>query len=747
MAMVSSIMEAKALKTGDVVHIVDWLIMIVPLIICGYIAIYSRKFVKSVADFMAGGRNAGRFLISAARSEQNGGAVVFVAIFQAFYASGFCMNWWWNISVPVALLVMTTGYVIYRYRETRAMTLGQFFEMRYSRRFRLVTGILGFFAGIVNFGIIPVVGAKCMVYLLQLPAEFQVFSLTVPTHLVLMAIFLSLCVLTTTTGGQISVLLTDCAEGMFSQLFYTLIGLVALIRCFDWGATQAMLLDTAPGKSLVNPFDAFGIADFNIWFVIMATISGNFYRTIAWQNSHAFNSSGASPHESRMGNVLGLWRAFAVTTMVTLLAVCAMTYLHNPQGHAAVQTVLDGIKDTATQDQMRMPTAISQLLPMGINGMLLAVCLMGIISGDGIHLHSWGSILIQDVIMPFRRKPLTPRQHLLLLRLSIVGVALWAFVFGALFPQTKYVQFWWAVTEAIFIGGAGVAVVGGLYWSRGAVAGAWTGLFTGSTLAVTGILADLYCRCGLEEGQEWIMWGMKLSEKNGFILNGVQVSFFSGMVACLAYGVVSWLTCKHPHNMDRLLHRGQYAVEGYGAPSAAPADTASLAATGQETPAAALTFATATTSANTPSATVKRAPWLHRLVGINDQFSRMDRWTTLGIFWWSMLLFAVFTIGSVGYLLLRQSGHDKDYNIYWAYYSLIAGIYLPLLIGAATTIWFTIGCWHDMRVFFKRLRDEKVDIRDDGAVRDDPSAADLAAAEIAAMQAAAAEPVSESAKP
>ena len=36
-------------------HLIDWLIMIIPLAICATIAIYSRKFVRSVADFMAGG--------------------------------------------------------------------------------------------------------------------------------------------------------------------------------------------------------------------------------------------------------------------------------------------------------------------------------------------------------------------------------------------------------------------------------------------------------------------------------------------------------------------------------------------------------------------------------------------------------------------------------------------------------------------------------------------------------------------
>src|SRR5438128_1123638 len=98
-------------------HLVDWLIMILPLVICGSIAVYSQRFVRSVADFMAGGRNAGRFLLCTARSEQGAGAVVFVAIFQGFAVSGFTLRWWQQISVPISLLIAITGFVIYRYRQ------------------------------------------------------------------------------------------------------------------------------------------------------------------------------------------------------------------------------------------------------------------------------------------------------------------------------------------------------------------------------------------------------------------------------------------------------------------------------------------------------------------------------------------------------------------------------------------------------------------------------------------------------
>lgn len=60
-------------------------------------------------------------------------------------------------SDPVGIIVALSGFVTYRFRQTRAMTLAQFFELRYSRKFRLFAGMLGFFAGIMNFGIIPAV--------------------------------------------------------------------------------------------------------------------------------------------------------------------------------------------------------------------------------------------------------------------------------------------------------------------------------------------------------------------------------------------------------------------------------------------------------------------------------------------------------------------------------------------------------------------------------------------------------------
>ena len=505
-----------------------------------------------------------------------------------------------------------------------------------------------------------------MVNFLGLPQDLLILGWQVPTYLLLMALFLTICVVMTTFGGQIAVLLTDCAEGMFTQIFYSVIAITLVFFFFNWVETRAVLLDTAPGKSLVNPFDSFSLKDFNIWFVLMG-IFVSAYSTMAWQNSHAFNASGSSPHEARMGMILGRWRGFAGSVMITLLAVCALTYLHSAAGSAVVQADLSKITDPSTVNQMRIPVALSHMLPVGLKGMLLSICLMGIIAGDGIHLHSWSSIFIQDVVVPMRKEPFSLKQHLLLLRLSIVGVAVFVFIFGAIFPQTEYVTIWFQITMAVFTGGAGAAIIGGLYWKRGTAAGAWVGFLTGSGLSVGGIITRIYFQKVL--GYE-------------FILNGMQIGFIACLAAVTSYIIVSLLTCKNPHNMDKLLHRGAYAVEPEG---------------------------------DVDDLIPAKINWFNRLWGIDDQFSRSDRWITLGIFWWSITWFLVFVAGSVAYLIHPWSSGA------WADFWFVQAICMPLAIGVATTVWFTIGCFHDLRIFFRRLHEEKIDLHDDGVVenRDD----------------------------
>src|SRR5205809_2154875 len=109
---------------------VDWILVIAPLIVVLGFAVYTKRYVKSVADFLSGGRCAGRYLLANARGESDAGLANTISKFEIFLVSGFVLSFWERISYPLFLLVSISGFVIYRFRETRALTLAQFLEMR-----------------------------------------------------------------------------------------------------------------------------------------------------------------------------------------------------------------------------------------------------------------------------------------------------------------------------------------------------------------------------------------------------------------------------------------------------------------------------------------------------------------------------------------------------------------------------------------------------------------------------------------
>ncbi|MDF3058243.1 MAG: sodium:proline symporter, partial [Rariglobus sp.] len=590
-------------------YLLDWLIIVIPLIIIAVVGVITQRQMKSVAHFVSGGRVGGRYLLAVARGEMQAGAVVFVAAWEVFAQSGFVPSWWNWITSPIGLIVAIFGFVIYRFRETRAMTLAQFFEMRYSRNFRSFTGILGFVAGAINFGIIPAVGSRFMVYFLQLPPEIVIGSWSLPTYIPLMGLFLTISLSLTISGGLITLMVTDCIEGIFSQLMYLVI-IVGVLCTVGWSQMSTVLGGRPEGHSMVNPFDAWLVQDFNLWYVLMGVFVHT-YGTMAWQNSSAYNSAGATPHEARMAGLLGRWRESGKQVVVVLLAAGALTYLSHPdfaQASVEAKSSIAEIAQPQIQKQMTIPVALSHMLPIGVKGALCAVLLMGIFGGDSTHLHSWGGILAQDIVLPRLKKVPTPEQHIKLLRRCITGVAVFAFVFGSLFRQTEYIVMWWSVTTAVYVGGAGAAIIGGLYWKKGTTAGAWAAVISGSVLSGGGILA--YKLLGHSFASDGVRSLCGLFGFEGvvpvFTVNGMQISFFATLVAITLYVSVSLATCRKDYPINKMLHRDELPVD-----------------------------------ANGNAITLKKKWSFARIIGVNENFTRGDKWITGSLFVWSVGWFTV----------------------------------------------------------------------------------------------------------
>ena len=662
-------------------HSIDWILVVVPIVVVVAVAIYTRRYVKSVADFLAGGRCAGRYLLANARGESDSGLANTSARFEIILVSGFVLNFWEKVSTPIILLVGISGFVVYRFRETRAMTLAQFLEMRYSRRYRFFMGALAFLSGILNYGIFPAVSARFFIYFLDLPHSFSLGPVTVSTFAAIMFAYLSSCVAMLFLGGQVTMMITDCIEGIFSHLIYIIIAVV-VFYIVSWTQVMEVMAASEPGHSLINPFDTSKVPDFNIWFVAMA-VANRIYTTMASQNKQGFNAAARTAHESRMGGILGEWRGYARNLMLLVLGICAVTFMRHPAFAADAMPIhqqIAAVDADYLKDQMTVPIALSHLLPVGIKGLFVAIMIMGLVAGDSGHLHSWGSIFVQDVVLPLKKKAMSPRQHIWALRLAVMGVAGFALFFSTFWTQTQFINLWWLITGGIFTGGAGAAIIGGLYWKKGTTTAAWAATLTGSILSFVGmILGSFWPGIRGVFGPAFASLGMTLPEKFWF---NFQVSgFIAAIAAVLVYVICSLLTSRTPFNLDRMLHRGKYAVE---AKSDKEPDV-------QET--------------------IRERFRLRNLLHFDSNFTFTDKLVAGGIFWWSMLLVAVNVVVSVWNVFFFEWPLD-----WWAHYWMVTGIAVPLLIAAATLVWFGIGGFVDMKAFFHALRTQRRDERDDGRV-------------------------------
>ena len=676
-------------------HIVDWSIVGILLFVIIFAAIYTKKYTSSVSDFLAANRCARRYLLCISGGMAGLGAISVIAMFEMYYSAGFTATWWGLMMTPVALTMVLAGWVTYRYRETRVFTLAQFFEVRYSKSFRVFAGILAWVSGIVNFGIFPAVGSRFFIHYCGLP-EYVPY-LGISSYAFVMILLLSVSLFFVFLGGQIAVMVTDFIQGMFTNVVLLLI-LTYILWNFDWSAIIDTLQGAPVDASMINPFKTTKIKDFNFFYFFIGAV-GMVYGRLAWQGSQGYACSAKNAHEARMGGILGEWRGLILALLLLMLPIGAYVVMHNPSFApvaAEAQKVLSGIDNVTLQKQMTVPVVLSKMLPTGLLGLFCAVMLAAFISTHDTYLHSWGSIFIQDVILPFRKKPFTPKQHIWLLRFSVLFVAIFIFCFSMLFKQNEYILMFFSITGAIFLGGAGSCILGGLYWKRGSTSGAWVALISGCVIAIGGMIlrqtwsSTLYPWMDVNahyliDAMKFVFEGVSNNipginwkvEPKAFPVNSQWIYFFAIIVSVTGYvtfSMFAWLVEKRPaFNMDKLLHRGEYAIQGEHADK------------------------------------VKKPPTGIKAILPSAEFTRSDKFIYYAKLVWTLAWFAVFVIFS-SYNLIYDVP-DSSWAIFWGW-----KVGITFVIGVITTIWFFIGGVYDIRDMFHTLRTVKRNALDDGMV-------------------------------
>lgn len=649
-------------------HSTDWLIAGAILLFLTAVAWFTKRYIKGVADFLSANRCAGRYVLTTADEVMQMGAVTIIAMFEMFYEAGFSGMWWGNVTMPIFVAVNMTGWVVYRWRQSRVMTQAQFFEVRYSKAFRIFMGIFFFVNGVAGLGLFPAVGANFFIHFCGLPPAFQVGGHVIGTFPTIMLLLVATAVLFTYFGGQITVMVTDFFQGMFCNIIFLAL-FVLIMFCFDWPQLIAGLSAAPPKASMIHPFQTSEIKSFNMWFYLIAAVQTVILYPTHLSNQNA-NSSAKNAHEARMAKVLANVRGTVMGAVIVLLAVYAFAVMHNPSFApvaAKVQASMAGMdKDVARQ--MTVPVVMAHLLPVGLMGAFLAAMFAAFIGTANQYLLIFSSVFVQDVILPFRKTPFEPKTQLLLLRLGIVLVAVVIFLEGFVIKMNQEIQMFWALLNAMGTGGAAAAVIGGLYWKRGTTTGAWAGV-------VTGILGGGF---GLI---------IRYIDPN-FPINSQWISFITVIAIFVVYFAVSAIEGRlrglPAFDMDRLLHRGRHAIkEEQAAPAAAgaaPGD-APLSLKGR----------------------------LYKLLGIGPEFSRLDKATYLFVLGWVGFGLSVFLAGTIYNIFVATS--PAGWARFWRVY-----LWVTFVVGTAVTVWLTVGGLRDLAGLLRALATAKRNVLDNGMV-------------------------------
>ena len=756
---------------------VDWIFVAIPILLVVWAALKSQKYVKGVADFLSAGRVAGRYVVSVASGEAGLGLISVVAILEMYYKSGFAISFWSSLTAPVGLVLGLVGFCTYRFRETKALTMGQYFEIRYNKALRVVAGIIQSVSGIVNYAIFPAVGARFLIYFLDLPAYLDVAGIKISMMAICMICFLGLALIIACMGGQVTIMVTDCVQGLSSYPMYVVIVGYIFYR-FSWSEEMLpALLARAPGESFLNPYDTHNLRDFNVFYT-MCGIIGMFTNRMSWGGTSGYNGAAKSAHEAKMGALLGTWRGGLGSMIWVLLAVATFTFLNHKdfakesQGirrqlaYKTIEDVASGkqfeaarkqlkarydaipvrekfsttYKDRAAWElentdpykketrevlekieggkkvaqtfdtiygQMLVPLAIREMLPpYGITGIFCALMLFLMISTDTTYMHSWGTIVVQDFVVPLRKKAFTPKEQINALRWSIAGVGAFAFFFSLFFAQIDYILMFFAITGAIW-SGAGIVITGGLYWKKGTTAGAFAALLSAAFIALVGIAVQQtwaeYIYPWLEATgrvpawkeafwnlskpfHPWVEWNMS---KEKFPINSTEIGFIGQLTAMILYVVVSLVTCRENFNMDRMLHRGIYSEGGQKA---------------EKEP-------------------FNLGKFLNKnILGIDNQYTKGDK-----VLAWSVFIYSFFYSFVAMFLaVVIWDACAKWSNNYWGTYFLIKNFIVVGVIGIVTTVWFSIGGLRDLFRLYRDLAEKEVDELDDGRVAGNMSVADAA---------------------
>ncbi|HUU51631.1 MAG TPA: sodium:solute symporter family protein [Candidatus Heimdallarchaeota archaeon] len=447
---------------------VDWIIVSIYICIPVVIGVIVRKYVRQLSDFIVAGRSLRLFIAIATLTGTELGLVTVMYNAELGFKHGFSAFHIGIIETVCIFAIGITGFIVYKLRELRVMTIPEFYEMRFSRNVRIIGGILLALGGILNMGLFLQAGARFMMGVTGYsnPAGLKLF----------MSAMLIMVLIYTVLGGMVSVVLNDFLQFVVLSIGM-IIGSYFAIREIGW-SNLFKAPETVNSSSWFNPVaEGSGFGMIYVLFMVVLTFSAG----ALWQSGTLRALSAKTPKVAKQLFAWGSVSYLARRVIPMLWGICAFVFVsQSPKLLSSFQG------PDALNSQFGMPIFIAKVLPSGFLGLIAAGMFAAFMSTHDSYLLSWSSVITQDIIAPLKKEQLSDKARLLITRISIVAIGLFLLIWGLWFEAPVSLWNYMAVTGTIYLAGAFTVVAAGLYWKKASKTGATIALFAG-LLAILGL--------------------------------------------------------------------------------------------------------------------------------------------------------------------------------------------------------------------------------------------------------------------
>jgi SSS family solute:Na+ symporter len=433
--------------------ILDWGIIAVYLAVTMAAGLYGKRFISGLSEFLVAGRQLGTFIGIATLAATEIGTITFMYYAELGYKTGYASFVNGLIAGAAMIFIGRTGFIVKRLRALGLMTVPEFFEVHYSRNLRVLTGILVATGGILNMGVFLKVEGTFLALMSGVSLDYLKAIMTG---------ILLLELVYTVLGGMVSIVITDFIQFIALSIGTILITIYS-VSVVGWDKMYNVVANTM-GEPGFNPFTN---ADYGWSYIVFQILLWMAVDT-CWQTTAMRTFSTRDPETSRK---VFAWTGFIYLgrgMMPMLWGIAALAYL--------------GTNESSLN---AMPIMLSKILPSGVLGLVVAGMLAATMSVNSSYLLGWSSIIAQDIVMPLRKKPLTPRSQVLLNRVANIFVSLFVLFWGVWYTLPGPTYFYLNITGTIFLAGAFSSVIAGLYWKRATTTGGYCAMIAGAAVAVT----------------------------------------------------------------------------------------------------------------------------------------------------------------------------------------------------------------------------------------------------------------------